>query len=108
MIIKNIVGHNIQEHLITKESDLIPWSAVNMHDDTFDDVLQYQFYQDTPGKAIIKVVVNDNFTELQKNRIEKNIGKKLDGKVTTSVKVVENKQLTDRGKSIFVDQKIKL
>jgi len=107
-IIRDIRGHRVQEHLVAIDNSLIPWTAVNMHDDTFDNVIKYQFYQDTPGNAIIKVVVNDNFTDLQKYRIEKNIGKKLDGKVTTSVKVVESIQLTDRGKSIFVDQKIKL
>ena len=108
LIIKNIRGHNIQEHLVTNESDLIPWSAINMHDDTFDDVLKYQFYQDTPGRAIIKVVVNKGFSDIQKNRIEKNIGQKLDGRVIVSVEIVDNIELTERGKSVFVDQRIKL
>ena len=108
LIIKDIRGHNIQEHLITNESNMIPWSAINMHDDTFDDVLKYQFYQDTPGEAIIKVVVNENFSDAQKNRIEKNIGQKLNGRVLVSVEVVNYIQLTERGKSVFVDQRIKL
>ena len=108
LIIKDIRGHNIQEHLVTNESNMIPWSAINMHDDTFDDVLKYQFYQDTPGKAIIKVVVNENFSDIQKVRIENNIGHKLDGQVAVSVEVVNKIELTERGKAIFVDQRIKL
>ena len=108
LIIKDIRGHNIQEHLVTNESNMIPWSAINMHDDTFDDVLKYQFFQDTPGEAIIKVVVNEGFSDIQKIRIEKNIGQKLDGKVIVKVEVVESIELTERGKSVFVDQRIKL
>ncbi|WP_028867356.1 phenylacetate--CoA ligase family protein [Psychromonas arctica] len=108
LIIKNIRGHRIQEYLVTLSKDLIPWTAINMHDDTFDDVLKYQFYQDTPGKAIIKVVVNTGFSDIQKNRIEKNIGQKLDGRVIVKVEIVENIELTERGKSVFVDQRIKL
>jgi len=108
LIIKNIRGHRIQEHLVAVDNSLISWAAVNMHDDTFDDVLKYQFYQDTPGKAIIKVVVNKGFTDIQKDRIEKNIGQKLDGRVIVKVENVENIELTERGKSVFVDQRIKL
>ncbi|WP_166371947.1 phenylacetate--CoA ligase family protein [Psychromonas sp. SA13A] len=108
IIIKDIRGHNIQEHLVTNESNMISWSAINMHDDTFDDVLKYQFYQDTPGKAIIKVVVNKGFSDIQKDRIGKNIGQKLDGRVIVKVEIVENIELTERGKSVFVDQRIKL
>lgn len=107
LIIKNIRGHNVQEHLITKKFNMIPWSAINMHDDTFNDVLQYQFYQDTPGKAIIKVVVNKGFSQDHKNRIEHNIGKKLHGQVIVNVEVVDSIELTERGKSVFVDQRIK-
>ena len=107
LIIKNIRGHRIQEHLVTKDLSLIPWTAINMHDDTFDDVLKYQFYQDTPGRGVIKVVVNKGFSDIQKNRIEKNIGQKLDGRVIVSVEVVDNIELTERGKSVFVDQRIK-
>ncbi len=106
LIIKNIRGHRIQEHLVARNNSMISWTAVNMHDDTFDDVIQYQFYQDTPGKAIVKVVVNKGFSDIQKERIENNIGQKLDGQVIVKVEIVENIELTERGKSVFVDQKI--
>jgi len=37
-IIADIRGHNIQEHLVAIDGSIITWSAVNMHDDTFDNV----------------------------------------------------------------------
>ena len=108
LIIKNIMGHRIQEHLVSVDQSLIPWTAVNMHDDTFDNVEKYQFYQDTPGIAVIKIVVNDTFNIRDKQRIIDNIGKKLNGSIQVSVLIVKDIALTDRGKSIFVDQQIKL
>jgi len=106
LIIKDIRGHRVQEYLVAKDHSLISWTAVNMHDDTFDNVLQYQFYQDTPGVAIIKIRVNDKFPTLNKDKIINNISEKLKNRIEVSIEEVDTIPLTDRGKSIFVDQHI--
>lgn len=106
LIIKNIRGHRIQEHLVAQDNSLISWTAVNMHDDTFDDVLQYQFYQDTPGVAVIKIRASKVFSEESKQRIINNINNKLQHQIEVSVIQVDRIRLTERGKSVFVDQKI--
>ncbi|WP_028862312.1 phenylacetate--CoA ligase family protein [Psychromonas aquimarina] len=108
LIVKNIRGHRVQEYLVASDNSLISWTAVNMHDDTFDNVMQYQFYQDTPGYSVIKVVAGHLFSESQKQRIEENITVKLKGRVQVKVEVVDAIPLTARGKSIFVDQKLPL
>jgi len=108
LLIKNIRGHRIQEYLVAEDRSLISWTAINMHDDTFDDVLQYQFYQDTPGIAVIKLRVNSSFNKEKERLIIKNIGLKLKGRITVSVLIVDLIQQTARGKSIFVDQHIRL
>ncbi|ABM02300.1 capsular polysaccharide biosynthesis protein [Psychromonas ingrahamii 37] len=108
LIIKNIRGHNIQEHLVAFDHSLIPWSAINMHDDTFDDVLQYQFYQDTAGVAVIKIKTAEGFTAEKKQRIISNISRKLDHRIAVSVTQVDDIRLTERGKSVFVDQRINI
>lgn len=106
LIIKEIRGHNIQEHLVAIDGSLIPWSAINMHDDTFDDVRQYQFFQDTPGHAIIKVVSAKEFSVKDKQKIVNAFAAKLGGRVSVQVEQVNVIPLTNRGKSIFVNQKI--
>ena len=106
LIIKNIRGHRIQENLVARDNSLISWTAVNMHDDTFDDVLQYQFYQDTPGVAVIKIRASKVFSEESKQRILNNINNKLQHRMKVSVMQVDDIPLTERGKSVFVDQKI--
>lgn len=108
LILKNIRGHRIQEYLVAKDNSLISWTAINMHDDTFDDVLQYQFYQDTPGFAIIKVRVSAFYNAEKQQRMLENIERKLTDRVTLSVLVVDHITQTAQGKSIFVDQHIPL
>jgi len=108
LMIRKIRGNKAQEYLIAEDRSLIPWTAINMHDDTFDEVLQYQLYQYTPGKAIIKIIGNHSFDKAKEKLIIKNIGLKLKGRIEVSVLVVDSLKKTKRGKSIFVDQHIKL
>ncbi len=107
LLISNIEGHRTQENLITRDGSLISWTSLNMHDDTFDDVLQMQFYQDTPGEAILKIVPAHSYTKDSEFLIYKNIGKKLGDNVTFTIKQVDSISLTNRGKSVFVDQQIR-
>ena len=106
LVIKNIRGHRIQEHLVAEDHSLVSLTAINMHDDTFDNVLQYQFYQEDPGVAILKIRVDKNFNSDNKNRILNNLTEKLSGRVVLTINVVDLIPLTNRGKSIFVEQKI--
>ena len=103
-IIAEIRGHNIQEHLVASDGSLITWSAVNVHDDTFDHVRQFQFYQDAAGKAVLKVVPATTFREQDVALMQKNLGKKFDGRLQFVVEIVDDIPLSQRGKTIFVDQ----
>ena len=49
-IIRDIRGHRTQEMLLASRWPEISWTALNMHDDTFVHVRQFQFLQDTPGQ----------------------------------------------------------
>ncbi|MBV5327341.1 MAG: hypothetical protein JZU65_06840, partial [Chlorobium sp.] len=88
------------------DGSFITWSAVNVHDDTFDHVRQFQFYQDTPGKAVLKVVPASAFREEDIRAMQTNLGKKFDGRLRFDIKVVETIALSKMGKAIFVDQNI--
>jgi phenylacetate-CoA ligase len=105
-VISDIRGHNIQEHLVAYDDSSITWSAVNVHDDTFDHVLQFQFSQNTPGKAILKVIPATEFREQDITKIKTTLNKKFDGRFHFDVIVVQNIALSKRGKAIFVDQQI--
>jgi phenylacetate-CoA ligase len=105
-IIADIRGHNIQESLVARDGSLIGWSAVNVHDDTFDNVRQFQFYQEVPGRASLRIVAAPGFAVNERSRIRRSLGKKLDGRLELSIELVDSIALSGRGKAIYVDQRI--
>jgi len=106
-VIRDIRGHRTQETLVATDGSGISWTALNMHDDTFLRVRQFQFYQDTPGRAVLRVVPADGFGDEDRRKIQQNLGRKLDGQVTFTVELVDAIPLTPRGKAVYVDQRIK-
>jgi phenylacetate-CoA ligase len=105
-IIRDIRGHRTQEVLVAADGSEIPWAALNMHNDTFIHVRQFQFMQETPGRAILRIVPADGFDEKDASRIQRNLGRKLDGRLAFTIEIVDAIALSARGKAIYVDQRI--
>ena len=106
IVIRDIRGHRIQEVLIAADGSEISWTALNMHDDTFINVRQFQFLQETPGQAVLRIVPADGFGEDDAGRIHRNLGCKLDNRLDFTIKLVDAIALSARGKAIYVDQRI--
>ncbi len=105
-IIADIRGHRVQENLIARDGSLIAWSAVNVHDDTFENVLQFQFYQETPGRALLRIVPAPGFGEKDRERIQQNLGRKFDNRLEFEICTCDAIPLSKSGKAIYVDQQI--
>jgi len=106
ILIRDIRGHRTQEVLITADHTEISWTAMNMHDETFTNVRQFQFYQDRPGRAVLRVVPAPGFGEEDARRILANLDTKLDGQIRIEIELVESIRSTRHGKAIYVDQQI--
>ena len=106
-LIRDIRGHRTQEVLIAADGSEISWTALNMHDDTFMHVRQFQFFQETPGQAVLRIVPADGFGKDDAERIHRNLGCKLDSQLDFIIELVEAIPLSARGKTIYVDQRIK-
>ena len=106
VIIRDIRGHRTQEVLIAADGSEIPWTALNMHDDTFIHVSRFQFMQETPGVAVLHIVPASRFSEDAAGKIRRHIGRRLNGRLSFTIKVVDRIPLSPRGKSIYVDQRI--
>ena len=106
IIISDIRGHRTQEVLIAADGSEISWTAMNMHDDTFLNVNQFQFAQYQPGYAVLRVVPADDFDQHDIERIEINMKQKLGGQLDFTVEKVKDIPLSPRGKAIYVDQHI--
>ncbi|MBZ5567598.1 MAG: phenylacetate--CoA ligase family protein [Acidobacteriia bacterium] len=105
MLITEIRGHRVQESLLASDGTLVSWVALNLHDDTFDKVVQFQFRQDSPGTAMLRVVPSAGFGEDDRARIANSLRRKLAGRVDFSVELVESIALSKNGKAIYVDQR---
>ena len=105
-VIGDIRGHRTQEVLVAEDGSEISWTALNMHDDTFMHVRQFQFHQDMPGRATLRIVPAEGFCEADRVRIVGNLGKKFDSRLEIEIRCVDAIDLTPRGKAIYVDQQI--
>lgn len=106
LVVRDIAGHRTQELLVANDRSLISWTALNMHDDTFENVRQFQFAQDEPGKAVLRVVPAIGFSESDMERIRARLNRKLDGRLAFQVVKTDAIRLTPRGKATYVDQRL--
>ena len=70
-------------------------------------IREYQFYQDTPGEAVVRLVpLSGAMTDFSNYRDLLN--RKLAGELRMVVEVVEHIATTPRGKRKFIDQRLDL
>lgn len=106
IMIREIRGHRTQEVLIATDGSEIPWTALNMHDDTFVRVRQFQFMQEVPGHAVLRVIPGKGFCDDDAKRIQRNIERKLGGQLSFTVECVAAIGASVTGKAVYVDQRI--
>lgn len=106
LLLKTIRGRWLQEMLVTKKNSLISITALNVHSDIFDKVIKFQFEQDEPGKAILKIIKSPDYSETDTKSIIKELNAKLDSQIDLQLDFVENIPSTQIGKSIFLKQNI--
>lgn len=106
-VVAGIEGHRTQEALVAADGSRITITALNMHDDTFDNVRQYQFFQEAPGRAVLRVVPAAGFVaRADSRRILRSLERKLAGRIAVRIAAVDAIALTGRGKATYVDQRI--
>ena len=103
--LKRIEGR-LQEMIITETGRLISMTAVNMHDDTFDNVRQFQFRQAERGRVELNIVREAGFTKTDAARILKEVGKKLGDDMLLELRYVDEIPRTRSGKFRFLIQEL--
>ncbi len=107
-LIEEIRGHRLQESLVARDGSLVPWVALNLHDDTFHHVLRLQFYQDTPGRALLRIIPGPGFDDHASEQILRNLKRKLNGQLDVTLERVTKLPTSTRAKAIYVDQRVGL
>ncbi len=105
-VIADIRGHRTQELLVAADGSCISWTALNMHDDTFDRVLRFQFHQEVPGRAVLNVVPAPGFSTDDRRRITRRLEAKMGDRISLTLDLVADIPRSVSGKAIYVDQRI--
>lgn len=106
LLLRDIAGHRTQEMLVAADGSRISWTAVNMHDDTFDRVRRFQFHQRHAGHAVLRIVPATGFGEADLTRIRRHLAVKLEGRLTFDAEICDDIPLTGRGKATYVLQEL--
>ena len=104
-ILKNIAGR-LQEFIVTGDDRLISMTAINMHNSLFDNVRQFQFYQEKKGEVDLNLVRTRSYREQDDLRIRQEIGEKLGQHMKLNLKYTDEIPRTSSGKFRFLIQEL--
>ncbi len=106
-LIKAIEGR-LQEFIATRTGRLISMTAINMHSDVFDNVKQFQFYQEKKGEVTFNIVRGQTYNNRDTEYIRSELCKKLGDDMKLEIRFVEHIPRTKSGKYRFLIQKLPL
>lgn len=104
--LKEVHGRWKQDVLVNCDNALISLTAINMHSNIFDKIIRYQFYQDTIGKIVMKILPNRNFGKDDEIKILKQLVEKTQGKIEFQIKLVDEIPIKANGKYSVVEQQL--
>jgi phenylacetate-CoA ligase len=98
----------LQEFIVTAAGRHISMTSINMHDDTFDEVQQFQFEQSRQGQLEFHYIPKSSWSEQAAAKIRERLLRKLGPGVELSMSAVKSIPLTGRGKYRFLIQHLQL
>jgi phenylacetate-CoA ligase len=99
--------YRVQDVIVGKSGSRIPLTAINMHDDTFATVRQFQFDQNKQGKVTLFLKVGRSFNDENRNLIMKSLSRKTGDDIDYDIQLVDRIEGTDIGKGVYLRQRIK-
>ncbi|MGF1879342.1 hypothetical protein L4D77_29305 [Photobacterium frigidiphilum] len=102
----SILGRWGREYLIGNSGIHISMTSLNVHCNTLDSIERYQFVQECVGKCFIDLLPGSDFTEGDEKKIKDVFQRKLGSELHITSRIVDDIQLTTRGKHKFIVNKI--
>lgn len=106
-LIDSIQGRWSGDVMVTKNGNLISVTAMNTHSNIFDHTHRIQYYQDTKGIVVLKIVKTDEYSEADEEKIRKELQTKFQNQVDLHIEYVDDIPRTKRGKYLYLDQRLK-
>ncbi len=104
--VRDIRSRWAQEFLVSKQGGLISMAAINIHSPVYSFIQEFQFYQDTPGLALVRIVPIPGKTSADFIPFVKEIMEKTGAGIDLQVQLVDQLAQNSRGKRPFIDQQI--
>ena len=104
---ENIQGR-LQELIVTTSGRLISTSMLNMHDDSYDHLKQFQFHQRVREKVIFRYIPKSDGATKQIAGIKQKLQNKLGNDIELIMEPVDEIPLTARGKHRLLIQELDL
>ncbi|HPM75800.1 MAG TPA: hypothetical protein PK961_01825 [bacterium] len=98
--IKRIVGRS-QEYLLGRNGERISIAAINTHSDVYDGIADFQYVQDAPGTAVIRVVAA-SLDDRQRERIVEEATYRTARTVAFTLETVDSLTKTRGGKRLMI------
>jgi len=98
----------LQEFIVTRAGRYISMTAINFHDDVFDQIKQFQFYQEERGKVTLRYVPKSGLGDGVLENIRGRLLVKLGDDVALTFHAVDDITVTPRGKRRFLIQKLNI
>ena len=102
----DVEGRWKQDAVIGRSGARISVAALNMHGPVFEHVVRYQYYQEEPGRCLLKVVGSPVFSTQDRMAIQDAYRDKVGDEVDFTVQLVADIPLTARGKLKMLDSRI--
>jgi phenylacetate-CoA ligase len=99
--VRGVVGRS-QEYLLGRDGQRVSIAAINTHSDVYDGTLGFQYVQDVPGAAVVRVVPAGTMDDGQKRRIVEEATFRSGGSIAFRVEIVDALEKTARGKTLFI------
>jgi phenylacetate-CoA ligase len=107
-VMEKIAGRWTQEYLVGSSGEMISMTAINVHSPAYAAMQSFQFYQDQPGKVVLRVVLARGHTTDDVAPFIREISQKVGKSLVFDVVMVDTLVQSERGKIKFIDQKINL
>jgi phenylacetate-CoA ligase len=107
-IIWERIDGRLQEFIVTSTGRLISMTAINMHDNIFDHIRQFQFFQEERGKVTFKFIPKETCSSEVVADMRRRLLLKLGEDVSLEMEKVPEIPLTPRGKHRFLIQRLSL
>ena len=98
----------LQELIQTNTGRVISTSMLNMHDESYDHLKQFQFHQKEPGRVVFRFIPKESCSEAVLADVRNKMQSKLGGDIELIMEPAVEIPLTKRGKHRLLIQELNL